>query len=119
MKNEVLKKLIKEEIKKILSENPSRTQDSGTPRTQDSGTEKLSSSDFNRALTKLFIDLRSDKEGLSQTELQNLIDLFRLMEEFARKKNLTQYIEDRIKLVLDPQGKIQDTLDDTLDTPNG
>ena len=104
MKNQNLKKLIKEEILKILSE-----EDQMENPKLDSST-KMSGAEFNKTFVDFFLNLRKDKAGLGQTELQNLIDLFELVVEYARERNLTQYLEDRIRLVLDPQGKIQDKL---------
>jgi hypothetical protein len=105
MNNQNLKKLIKEEILKILSE-----EDQPENSSLDSSA-RMSGAEFNKSFVDFFLNLRKDKAGLGQTELQNLIDLFELLVEYARDRNLTQFLEDRIRLVLDPQGKIQAGID--------
>ena len=92
MKNEALKKLIKEEIKRILNEEAD---------------DAVTSGEFNQKLIDFVRDLRANKAGLSGKELQNLLDLFALVEEFAREYTFTQAIEDRIRKIVDPRGKIQ------------
>jgi hypothetical protein len=101
MKNEILKKLIKEEIKKILELDDKNS----TER------EKISGGEFNKELLAFNAKLRGSKAGLGPTELVNLLDLFDLIVEYARQYNLTQNIENRFRIIIDPRNKIQNTID--------
>ena len=109
MKNETLKKLIKEEIKNILKENPE--QGSLSLSTTSTQPEKISGADFNTALFDFNKKLRANKSGLNTVELANLLDVFDLMVEFARTYSLTQNIENRIRKIIDASGKIQGKID--------
>ena len=101
MKNEILKKLIKEEIKKILK-NPE---------------EKINTGLFNEKLKNFYLELRSNKIGISTLELQNVLDLIELLVLKARKSSLTQAQEDRIKLILDPNNRLSTEEIPTEETP--
>jgi len=100
MKNQILKKIIKEEILKVLKEE-----------NKNSSPEKISGADFNDKLLQFQRDLRTNKAGLGPMELKNLLDLFELIVEFAREYNLTQSIEDRMRKIVDPRGKLQNQID--------
>jgi hypothetical protein len=113
MKNETLKKLIKEEIKNILKENPE--QGSLSLSTTSTQPEKVSGADFNKALFDFNKNLRANKSGLGQTELKNLLDIFDLMVAFARKYSLTQAIENRLVKIVDANGKLQKQMDNPED----
>ena len=101
MKNEILKKLIKEEIKNILK-NPE---------------EKINTGLFNEKLKNFYLELRSNKIGISTLELQNVLDLIELLVLKARKSSLTQAQEDRIKLILDPNNRLSTEEIPTEETP--
>jgi hypothetical protein len=91
MKNEILKKLIKEEIKKILE------LDNNIPLAQpNAGQEKISGGDFNIEVTEFLRNLKIDKAGMDGKELKNLLDLFKKIVLKAREGTLNQTIEDRI-----------------------
>jgi hypothetical protein len=95
MKNEQLKKLIKEEIKKILE------LDNNIPLSQPNvGQEKISGGDFNVEVTEFLRNLKIDKSGMDGKELKNLLDLFKKIVLKAREGTLNQTIEDRIIKVL-------------------
>jgi hypothetical protein len=95
MKNEILKKLIKEEIKKILE------LDNNIPLSQPNvGQEKISGGDFNVEVTEFLRNLKIDKAGMDGKELKNLLDLFKKIVLKAREGTLNQTIEDRIIKVL-------------------
>jgi hypothetical protein len=96
MKKFQLKELIKEEIKNIL-ENPE---------------EKINTGLFNEKLKNFYLELRSNKIGISTLELQNILDLIALLVLKARESSLTQSQEDRIKLILDPSNRLS-----TKETP--
>jgi hypothetical protein len=113
MKNETLKKLIKEEIKNILKENPE--QGSLSLSTTSTQPEKVSGADFNKALFDFNKNLRANKSGLGQTELKNLLDIFDLMVAFAREYSLTQAIENRLVKIVDANGKLQKQMDNPED----
>jgi hypothetical protein len=98
MKKFQLKKLIKEEIKNLL-ENPE---------------EKINTGLFNEKLKDFYLELRSNKIGISTLELQNILDLIELLVLKARESSLTQAQEDRIKLILDPNNRLS-----TEETPPG
>jgi len=98
MKKFQLKELIKEEIKNIL-ENPE---------------EKINTGLFNEKLKNFYLELRSNKIGISTLELQNILDLIELLVLKARESSLTQAQEDRIKLILDPNNRLS-----TEETPPG
>ena len=98
MKKFQLKELIKEEIKNIL-ENPE---------------EKINTGLFNEKLKDFYLELRSNKIGISTLELQNILDLIELLVLKARESSLTQAQEDRIKLILDPNNRLS-----TEETPPG
>jgi hypothetical protein len=83
MKNEQLKKLIKEEIKNILE-------------LDNAGQEKISGGDFNVEVTEFLRDLKTDKTNLDVKELKNLLDLFGKIVLKAREGTLNQTIEDRV-----------------------
>lgn len=102
MKNEALKKLIKEEIKKILELDDVKNS---------AGSEKISGGEFNKELLAFNAKLRGSKAGLGPIELVNLLDLFDLIVEYARQYNLTQNIENRFRIIIDPRNKIQNTID--------
>ena len=101
MKNEILKKLIKEENKKIL-ENPE---------------EKINTGLFNEKLKNFYLELRSNKIGISTLELQNILDLIELLVLKARESSLTQAQEDRIKLIIDPSNRLSTEKTPTGETP--
>jgi hypothetical protein len=116
MKNETLKKLIKEEIKNILKENLTLAPNPNIPsKTKDTGQEKVSGADFNKALFDFNKNLRANKSGLGQTELKNLLDIFDLMVAFAREYSLTQAIENRLVKIVDANGKLQKQMDNPED----
>jgi len=98
MKKFQLKELIKEEIKNIL-ENPEK---------------KINTGLFNEKLKDFYLELRSNKIGISTLELQNILDLIELLVLKARESSLTQAQEDRIKLILDPNNRLS-----TEETPPG
>jgi hypothetical protein len=83
MKNEQLKKLIKEEIKNILE-------------LDNAGQEKISGGDFNVEVTEFLRDLKTNKTNLDVKELKNLLDLFGKIVLKAREGTLNQTIEDRV-----------------------
>ena len=98
MKKLQLKELIKEEIKNIL----------------ESSEEPMNTGEFNEKLKDFYLELRSNKIGISTLELQNILDLIELLVLKARESSLTQAQEDRIKLILDPNNKLS-----TEETPPG
>jgi len=98
MKKFQLKKLIKEEIKNLL----------------ESSEEPMNTGEFNEELKNFYLELRSNKIGISTLELQNILDLFELLVLKARESSLTQAQEDRIKLILDPNNRLS-----TEETPPG
>jgi len=110
MRNEQLKRLIKEEIKNILKEADFTTLDRklpvkgkityGQPNTAKPGQEKLSGGDFNKRISQFLIDLRKEQGQIMGTEKKNVLDLFLLIVQKAREGNLTQTMEDRIKKIL-------------------
>ena len=101
MKNEILKKLIKEEIKNIL----------------ESSEEPMNTGEFNEKLKDFYLELRSNKIGISTLELQNILDLIELLVLKARESSLTQAQEDRIKLILDPNNRLSTEEIPTEETP--
>ena len=109
MKNNQLKKLIKEEIKKILEMNT--TEDA----TNNTSNEKISGGDFNADLLQLLVNLRKDKSGLAGTELKNLMDIFKIMVRYSKDLNLSQPVEDKIRRIIDPRGNIQKAVDNPVD----
>ena len=109
MKNEQLKKLIKEEIKKILEIDTPEVAPNNT------SNEKISGSEFNADLLQLLKDLRQDKSGLAGMELKNLMDVFKLIVQHAKEFNLSQSLEDRIRKIVDPRGNIQKSVDNPVD----
>jgi hypothetical protein len=95
MKNESLKRLIKEEIKNTLK------LDNNIPLSQpNAGQEKISGGDFNVEVTEFLRNLKIDKAGMDGKELKNLLDLFKKIVLKAREGTLNQTIEDRIIKVL-------------------
>ena len=124
MKNEQLKRLIKEEIKNILKEgfldpkvigkpgtvtrpggaSSFTNLDPGTgiskPNTANTGQEKITSGDFNLRITNFLKDLKSNQSNIMGAEKQNILDLFDLIVEKAKEGNLTQTMEDKIKKIL-------------------
>ena len=98
MKKFQLKELIKEEIKNILENSE----------------EKINTGLFNEKLKDFYLELRSNKIGISTLELQNILDLIELLVSKARESSLTQAQEDRIKLILDPNNRLS-----TEETPPG
>jgi hypothetical protein len=98
MKKFQLKELIKEEIKNILENSE----------------EKINTGLFNEKLKDFYLELRSNKIGISTLELQNILDLIELLVLKARESSLTQAQEDRIKLILDPNNRLS-----TEETPPG
>ena len=104
MKKSQLKELIKEEIKKTLSEF-------------NAGQEKMNTSEFNEKLKDFYLELRSNKIGISTLELQNILDLIELLVLKARESSLTQAQEDRIKLILDPNNRLSTEEIPTEETP--
>ena len=90
MKKLQLKELIKEEIKNIL----------------ESSEEPMNTGEFNEKLKDFYLELRSNKIGISTLELQNILDLIELLVLKARESSLTQAQEDRIKLILDPNNRL-------------
>ena len=124
MKNEQLKRLIKEEIKNILKEgflDPKVIGKTGTgkrpggassftnldpgtgiskPNTANTGQEKITSGDFNLRITNFLKDLKSNQSNIMGAEKQNILDLFDLIVEKAKEGNLTQTMEDKIKKIL-------------------
>ena len=124
MKNEQLKRLIKEEIKNILKEgflDPKVIGKTGTgkrpggassftnldpgtgiskPNTANTGQEKITSGDFNIEVTEFLRNLKMNKAGMDGKELKNLLDLFDLLVQKSKESNLTQPMEDRIKKIL-------------------
>ena len=101
MKNKILKKLIKEEIKNIL----------------ESSEEPMNTGEFNEKLKDFYLELRSNKIGISTLELQNILDLIELLVLKARESSLTQAQEDRIKLILDPNNRLSTEEIPTEETP--
>jgi len=98
MKKFQLKELIKEEIKNILENSE----------------EKINTGEFNEKLKDFYLELRSNKIGISTLELENILDLIELLVLKARESSLTQAQEDRIKLILDPNNRLS-----TEETPPG
>ena len=98
MKKFQLKELIKEEIKNILKNSE----------------EKINTGLFNEKLKDFYLELRSNKIGISTLELQNILDLIELLVLKARESSLTQAQEDRIKSILDPNNRLS-----TEETPPG
>jgi hypothetical protein len=94
MKKLQLKELIKEEIKKILEISEEKPE------------EKINTGLFNEKLKDFYLELRSNKIGISTLELQNILDLIGLLVLKARESSLTQAQEDRIKLILDPNNRL-------------
>ena len=101
MKKLQLKELIKEEIKNIL----------------ESSEEKINTGEFNEKLKDFYLELRSNKIGISTLELQNILDLIELLVLKARESSLTQAQEDRIKLILDPNNRLSTEEIPTEETP--
>jgi hypothetical protein len=114
MKNEQLKKLIKEEIKSIL-ENPNTVDNFqydkfGTPNNADvkipprspnsPDPKKLNPGDFNVEITALLRNLKINKSNMDAKELKNVIDILTKIAVKAREGNLTQNIEDRVMKAL-------------------
>jgi hypothetical protein len=100
MKNESLKRLIKEEIKNIL-ENSEEKINTGQEKISggdfnNAGQEKISGGDFNVEVTEFLRDLKTDKRNLDVKELKNLLDLFGKIVLKAREGTLNQTIEDRV-----------------------
>jgi len=100
MKNESLKRLIKEEIKNIL-ENSEEKINTGQEKISggdfnNAGQEKISGGDFNVEVTGFLKNLKIDKAGMDGKELKNLLDLFKKIVQKAREGTLNQTIEDRI-----------------------
>jgi len=104
MKNEQLKRLIKEEIKNILKENPTLSGGGDSadilPNTVKPGQEKISSGDFNAQLIAFVRDLKKEQSKIMGAEKQNLLDLFDLLVRKANEGTLTQTMEDRIIRIL-------------------
>jgi len=98
MKKFQLKELIKEEIKNILENSE----------------EKINTGLFNEKLKDFYLELRSNKIGISTLELENILDLIELLVLKARESSLTQAQEDKIKLILDPNNRLS-----TKETPTG
>jgi len=98
MKKFQLKELIKEEIKNILENSE----------------EKINTGLFNEKLKDFYLELRSNKIGISTLELENILDLIELLVLKARESSLTQAQEDKIKLILDPNNRLS-----TEETPPG
>jgi hypothetical protein len=109
MKNESLKRLIKEEIKNILElDNAGQEKISGGDfnnagqekiskgNFNNAGQEKISGGDFNVKVTEFLRDLKTDKRNLDVKELKNLLDLFGKIVLKAREGTLNQTIEDRV-----------------------
>ena len=101
MKKLQLKELIKEEIKNIL----------------ESSEEPMNTGEFNKKLKDFYLELRSNKIGISTLELQNILDLIELLVLKARESSLTQAQEDRIKLILDPNNRLSTEEIPTEETP--
>jgi hypothetical protein len=101
MKKLQLKELIKEEIKNIL----------------ESSEEPMNTGEFNEKLKDFYLELRSNKIGISTLELQNILDLIELLVLKARESSLTQAQEDRIKLILDPNNRLSTEEIPTEETP--
>ena len=101
MKKLQLKELIKEEIKNIL----------------ESSEELMNTGEFNEKLKDFYLELRSNKIGISTLELQNILDLIELLVLKARESSLTQAQEDRIKLILDPNNRLSTEEIPTEETP--
>ena len=101
MKKFQLKELIKEEIKNIL----------------ESSEEPMNTGEFNEKLKDFYLELRSNKIGISTLELQNILDLIELLVLKARESSLTQAQEDRIKLILDPNNRLSTEEIPTEETP--
>ena len=100
MKNESLKRLIKEEIKNIL-ENSEEKINTGQEKISggdfnNAGQEKISGGDFNVEVTEFLRDLKTDKRNLDVKELKNLLDLFGKIVLKAREGTLNQTIEDKV-----------------------
>jgi len=114
MKNEQLKKLIKEEIKKIL-EIDTPEMDTTEVAPNNPSNEKISGGEFNADLLQLLVNLRKDKSGLAGTELKNLMDIFKLIVRYSKDLNLSQPVEDKIRRIIDPRGNIQNTIDNPVD----
>ena len=107
MKNEQLKRLIKEEIKNILKENnpldrqfPPNKGEKINYGPSNPKQEKISGGDFNIEVTEFLRNLKMNKAGMDSKELKNLLDLFDLLVQKSKESNLTQPMEDRIKKIL-------------------
>jgi len=108
MKNESLKRLIKEEIKNILEldnddsfsqPNAGQEKISGG-NFNNAGQEKISAGNFNLQLIAFVRDLKKEQGKIMDTEKQNLLDLFNLLVQKAKEGTLNQSIEDKIKKIL-------------------
>jgi hypothetical protein len=104
MKNESLKRLIKEEIKNIL-ENSEEKINTGQKKISggdfnNAGQEKISAGNFNLQLIAFVRDLKKEQSKIMDTEKQNLLDLFNLLVQKAKEGTLNQSIEDKIKKIL-------------------
>ena len=107
MKNEQLKRLIKEEIKNILKENnpldrqfPPNKGEKINYGPSNPKQEQISGGDFNIEVTEFLRNLKMNKAGMDSKELKNLLDLFDLLVQKSKESNLTQPMEDRIKKIL-------------------
>jgi len=97
MKNEVLKKLIKEEIKKILNENT--PPEPKTPKNTPPKPKKPLN--INQKLLNLQKNLKN-REGLNTNELELLFNLLDILIDFARESNLSPSIITRISSIISP-----------------
>jgi hypothetical protein len=90
MKNEQLKKLIKEEIKKILeleAEQPETDEQSGTA---------ISPSDFNIQLKAIYDQLKMSKQGIVGKELELLLSIIKDIIAYTQENTLSLPISNRI-----------------------
>ena len=73
MKKFQLKELIKEEIKNILENQEENSEEKPE--------EKINTGEFNKKLKDFYEELRSNKAGINPIELQNILDVIKLLEE--------------------------------------
>jgi hypothetical protein len=87
MKNEVLKKLIKEEIKNLLE---LETAPAAAPSTA------ISPSDFNIQLKAIYDQLKMSKSGITGQELELLLSIIKDIVKYTQENTLSPTLSDRI-----------------------
>ena len=94
MKNEQLKKLIKEEIKNLLELET-------TPLTSTSSPEVTSGSKLAKSLRTTTMDLTKDAGGIVPAEAENLDLLIKKLLDKSKTGNLNTLIVNKINGILD------------------